>query len=218
MFDVGKRLKEIRENKGISQDKLAKLLGISKVAVSNYEAGRRNLSIEKLEEILKHLDCSLKDFFETTHSNDINNNNTEEKTVLKKYNKIPIVPLRLEIEPNPKNCTDFFDGAEIEDFVMLPKDLIKDCDFSIFMSGDSMLPTLKSDELALGKKSNFLSNGMLGLFELNGVYLIRKYMNNPILNKCQLIPLNSNYPTITVKKEDSFKILGEIVGLLDWNI
>lgn len=52
---MANNIKTIRESKNISQDKLAKILGISASALSNKEAGRRPFSVEEvliLEEVL----------------------------------------------------------------------------------------------------------------------------------------------------------------------
>ena len=40
------KLKMLREKSGLSQDKLAKIIGISQARYQNYEKGRRNLPIE----------------------------------------------------------------------------------------------------------------------------------------------------------------------------
>ena len=40
------KLKMLREKTGLSQDKLAKAIGISESRYQNYEKGRRNLPIE----------------------------------------------------------------------------------------------------------------------------------------------------------------------------
>lgn len=52
---MANNIKTIRESKNISQDRLAKILGISASALSNKEAGRRPFSVEEvliLEEVL----------------------------------------------------------------------------------------------------------------------------------------------------------------------
>ena len=40
------KLKELREKTGLSQDKLAKTIGISQARYQNYEKGKRNMPIE----------------------------------------------------------------------------------------------------------------------------------------------------------------------------
>ena len=40
---LGYRLKELRERKGLSQEKLGKLTGVTKVSVCGYELGKKHL-------------------------------------------------------------------------------------------------------------------------------------------------------------------------------
>lgn len=55
---IGKRLKKIRENRKISQEKVASFLGIKKITYFKYESGEINIPIPKLIEIAR--------YFETT--------------------------------------------------------------------------------------------------------------------------------------------------------
>lgn len=48
MQDFGKRLKELRENAGLTQQQLAERIWVSKSAISNYELYERNPSPEIL--------------------------------------------------------------------------------------------------------------------------------------------------------------------------
>ena len=62
MLEIGKKLKELRESKNISQEQLAKMLGVAEATIANYEAERRTLTIEKLQNILSFLDTDLIEF------------------------------------------------------------------------------------------------------------------------------------------------------------
>lgn len=48
IVDLTTRLKELRLNKGLRQDQVAKLIGVNKSAVSTYENGSRQPSFEIL--------------------------------------------------------------------------------------------------------------------------------------------------------------------------
>ena len=60
---IGKRIREIRESKKISQEKLAELADLDRTYISSVEKGKRNISIENIEKITKALDHTLQDFF-----------------------------------------------------------------------------------------------------------------------------------------------------------
>ncbi len=53
---IGNRIKEARLNKGLSQEALGKMLGVSKVSVCGYELGIRTPSLETLIKIMDYLD------------------------------------------------------------------------------------------------------------------------------------------------------------------
>lgn len=55
---IGKRLKKIRENRKISQEEIANVLGIKKITYFKYESGEINIPIPKLIELAR--------YFETT--------------------------------------------------------------------------------------------------------------------------------------------------------
>lgn len=48
----GRQLRELREDSGLSQARLAKLSGIDQYAISRFEAGKCTISIEMLERIV----------------------------------------------------------------------------------------------------------------------------------------------------------------------
>ena len=51
MRDIGKNLKQLREQKGLKQEQLAELLFVTRQTVSNYENGRSRPDIETLMKI-----------------------------------------------------------------------------------------------------------------------------------------------------------------------
>lgn len=62
--DVGKRIKNLRTNLGLSQEKLALKAGIDRTYLAGIESGKRNVTVISLEKIIKALEISIKDFFD----------------------------------------------------------------------------------------------------------------------------------------------------------
>ena len=62
---LGQRTRELREKGGISQERLAGLLGISRPAVSQMEAGERKISAEELIKLSEIFRLSLEDFIDS---------------------------------------------------------------------------------------------------------------------------------------------------------
>lgn len=53
------RLRELRLEKGVSQEVIAKLLNMSKMAVSHWERGNSEPSIEQLKILARYFDVSV---------------------------------------------------------------------------------------------------------------------------------------------------------------
>ena len=62
-IEVGKRIRELRNEMGISQEALANRAEIDRTYVTDVENGRRNISIENLEKLVIALQIEFKDFF-----------------------------------------------------------------------------------------------------------------------------------------------------------
>lgn len=60
---IGKRLRELRTAKGLSQEKFAFECELDRTYVASIEQGRRNVSIANIEKIAKAFDMSVFDFF-----------------------------------------------------------------------------------------------------------------------------------------------------------
>lgn len=58
-MDIGKRIEQVREEKGLTQSALAREMGVSQSAVSQIEAGERNPSYEMLRQIAAALKVSV---------------------------------------------------------------------------------------------------------------------------------------------------------------
>lgn len=56
---LGSRLKELREEKGMTQKDIAELLGISDVGLGNYERGVRNPDPDTLKRLSEIFNCSV---------------------------------------------------------------------------------------------------------------------------------------------------------------
>jgi transcriptional regulator with XRE-family HTH domain len=60
----GLRLKQLREERELSQEKLAELSGIHRTYVSSVEKGKRNLALENIEKLAIALNIDIRDFFD----------------------------------------------------------------------------------------------------------------------------------------------------------
>ena len=60
---VGKRLRELRKLKGLSQEKMAEQAGVNAKYYSEIERGKRNITLKVMEKIADNLGITLEELF-----------------------------------------------------------------------------------------------------------------------------------------------------------
>jgi len=61
MIAFGKRVREVRKSKGISQEELAEISGIDRSYMGNIERGEKNITLKKAYEICDALDIEIQE-------------------------------------------------------------------------------------------------------------------------------------------------------------
>ena len=61
LLRFGLRMREIRKDRGISQEKLADLAGLHRTYVSSVERGQRNVSLLNIDRFAKALKVTIRD-------------------------------------------------------------------------------------------------------------------------------------------------------------
>jgi len=61
-YDVAKALKELREGRGLSQQDIAKVLGVTRTGYGKYENSHRVISFDFLVVLADYYDISLDEF------------------------------------------------------------------------------------------------------------------------------------------------------------
>ena len=64
---LGKRIKELRKNAGLTQEKLAEMINIETTSLSGIESGRHFPSLPTIEKIAHNLNVELKTLFDFYH-------------------------------------------------------------------------------------------------------------------------------------------------------
>ena len=71
-IDIGFRIKQLREQKNLSQEQLANLLEISQSKLSKIDNGRlKKIEMKLVLKFCKNIDINLDDFFENTDAVEI---------------------------------------------------------------------------------------------------------------------------------------------------
>ena len=64
LIEFGKRVRQLRQAKGLSQEDLAGLCQLDRTYISSLERGKRNVSLRNIAVIVNSLNISLSQFFE----------------------------------------------------------------------------------------------------------------------------------------------------------
>jgi len=64
---LGERIRELRKNRGLTQDQFAELIDVEQKHVSRIELGKSFPTIERLEKISQALNVPLRDIFDFVH-------------------------------------------------------------------------------------------------------------------------------------------------------
>ena len=81
-------------------------------------------------------------------------------------------------------------------------------DFGVYIDGDSMEPRFHDEELVWIEQTDSLQPGEIGLFFLDGMTYIKKYVVNQ--SGTFLVSLNARYKPKEVKEYSSFRIFGRV--------
>ncbi|CYU09508.1 S24 family peptidase [Streptococcus suis] len=218
---LGERLKDLRINKKLSQDKLGSLLEVSKVAISNWETGKSVPSEANLERIAKVFDVDAHYFYSYGELLTIFNKlNTALQGRLIEYAATMLKQQELN---NPSSATkypyktynmDSFletlnDSSKIPNFT-LSYDYTKTLyQFALWMQDDSLEPEIPMGEVVLLKFANEVEDGNLYLVVFNGQPMFRRVYKHSTYYK--LVPINNKYDAIFAPFEEKPEIIGEIV-------
>lgn len=130
------------------------------------------------------------------------------------YNKevTEIIPLKPHIMPVALMPTSAGTGNFLEDENFEEReiydDVPKNADFGVYINGDSMEPRFQNEQLIWIEKTDYLENGDLGLFFLDGMTYFKKFTVNKL--GTYLVSLNAKYKPIEVTENSTFKIFGKL--------
>jgi transcriptional regulator with XRE-family HTH domain len=95
---IGSRIRELRSQKGISQQRLAELLGVSRPTISQMETGERKISAEELDALAEIFNIS---------ADSLLNKEEEPKVILQKGTRDRRLQSRIRINVPQKNMEKF---------------------------------------------------------------------------------------------------------------
>ena len=187
-------LKKLREQKGLSQAKLAKLLGYAPSTIGMWESGQREPDYETLEIIAHFFNVNMEVLLSGKLS----------------PTKIPVLGVVRAGIP--------MDAVEhIIDYEEIAPEMARHGEyFALQIKGDSMEPKFSEGDVAIVRKQSDVDSGDIAIVLING--------NDATIKKVQkfeggmhLIPSNSTYDILTYSNEEieqlPVSILGKVVEL-----
>ena len=203
----GERLRERREELGISQAELAQRLGVSKSAVSNYEAGYNAMREDLLLRLFHILKVDPNYLYQDSLPDRSGALSAEELALLERYRRLAGPGRRtltavadgllgfqsaLEGEAPPGEVREipfyrspaaagFASPVFGEDYDLIPVDgqVPPGADFAVRIQGDSMEPYVPDGSLAYVNRDP-LADGDVGIFCVDGEMLCKQYYRDPL--------------------------------------
>ena len=204
-MSIGKRIKEIRISKNITQDELALKIGTTKQTIYKYENEIvTNIPSQKIELISNALNTT------PDYLMGWSDKSTDDLYSIPGINPIPKTYKRPRL--GTIACGEPILAEEnIETYDDIP-DNIK-CDFTLVCKGDSMINARINDgDIVYIKQQSQVDNGEIAAVLIdNEATLKRVYIYE---DKVVLQPENTKYPPFVYTKEDmnNIRILGKAVG------
>lgn len=191
--DIGKRIAEIRRERGYSQDQLAELAMLHRVSLAKYETGVVEPGALALSRIADALGVS-----------------TDE--LLCRTEKLPpfigIVKNAVPVVGTVSCGKGITAEQNIEGYADLPDGVY--ADFALRCKGDSMTPTFNDGDLVLVRQQPEVENGQIAVIGVNDEAVLKRFYIQP--NGIVCVSDNPKYPPLHFSGDDSPIIYGLAVG------
>jgi len=230
MKNIGEVISEHRKNKKLSQIELSEKLAnknieVSNAAISAWEKGNSMPSAEALLATCELLEINdiYTEFIGENPLDPFRDLNEEGKQKVLDYisllvksgeykkptNIIEFKPrtMKVALTRASAGTGNFLDDENFEEMEVL-EPVPENADFGVHISGDSMEPRFHDEELVWIEQTEALETGDIGLFFLDGLTYIKKYVVNNA--GTFLVSLNAKYKPIEVGEFSTFKIFGKL--------
>lgn len=204
-MSFGQRLRARRKELGISQGELAKALGVSLSAVSNYETGHNAMREDVLLRLFSALDVDPNYLYQDDFENKGPACGPDELSLLQKYRGLDISGRQAlhavadalcayrqdweldgemeEVRQIPLYCSPAAAGyaspvfGEDFDWIEVSGAVPQGAEFAVRIQGDSMEPYIHDGAIAYVNRDP-LSNGDVGIFCVDGDMLCKQYVRD----------------------------------------
>jgi len=228
-------IRKHRLKAGLTQPQLAEMIGVTKNAISNWEAGLSRPDIDKLPQLCDALNVSADELLGRSATAV----NAAEQLLLRKFRRLSPY--------DQKSFTDFMDlmyqnrtmerreycrhtfmplsiapyamgaglGEPLGDnteqeriFVRVTHDSSR-ADRVVRVNGDSMMPTFRDGDLLLVQETDQLHVGDIGIFIVAGEGFVKEYQRDGLHSH------NKRYDTFMPADDDNSRCIGRVIGRIN---
>lgn len=210
---IGKKIRQIRKGKKITQKQLANSLGVHESSITKYEKGTTDIPLSKIEKIAEALEVSPFDIMGPAYFDNILDIDRI-RTEVEMYELLAQLFNEEEMEQISSIIKNFEKIKNKKRLVDYSNNLLKadEYDLTAIVRDDSMKPKYnKGDRVYISFGYDFSLNDVYLVEYDNSIY-IRKVFNDGY--RVRLISLNDEYSPININIpiEKPFKIIGKVMG------
>lgn len=236
---IGLKIKEFRDQRGLTQKELADLIEMGNTTIANYEKGFRTPKKNTLFKIANALNVTIDDLFPILKQSDNSIIESVEEILSQldpepyQRNVLTCAERQLEEQKQAKKklaevhdiiveyvAYNYYDQPvsagtgqylnEVQiETIQLPVKV--DADFVCPIYGDSMEPDYKSGDYVFVKLTVELPSGTVGVFDYEGEAYIKQLVIEK--DKAYLRSFNKKYKDIPINSGSDFRIIGKVVDV-----
>jgi len=236
---IGLKIKEFRDQRGLTQKELADLIEMGNTTIANYEKGFRTPKKNTLFKIANALNVTIDDLFPNLKQSDNSIIESVEEILSQldpepyQRNVLTCAERQLEEQKQAKKrltevhdivveyiAYNYYDQPvsagtgqylnEVQiETIQLPVKV--DADFVCPIYGDSMEPDYKSGDYVFVKLTVELPSGTVGVFDYEGEAYIKQLIIEK--DKAYLRSFNKKYKDIPINSDSDFRIIGKVVDV-----
>lgn len=196
-MEIGKKIRIVREERGFSQEKLAKELGITTRTLQNYEYGKSDVGIILLTQIARILKVD-ENYFSATPA-------TAHSSKQENFYYIP--KLNITASAGGGNELEGLECYESGELMAIDKAFFKTPPSknikAIKVDGYSMIPMLMPDSWVIFEETNEFKGDGLYVLNYNNQLMVKLLQLNPFEKLLEIISVNKEYKSYQVRIEEN---------------